>query len=144
MIQEQSYLEVADNSGARKLMCIRVLGGSRKKFARVGDVIKVSVKEAIPTGRVKKGEVVARSKGLFGFFRSEVKSPMDGILINISDILPITSNQDFFGVSIVEGIYAKTLPILPHRLSYPELIDIKNNKRVFYESEKEFCELFIP
>jgi large subunit ribosomal protein L14 len=58
MIQEQSYLEVADNSGARKLMCIRVLGGSRKKFAKVGDVIKVSVKEAIPTGRVKKGEVV--------------------------------------------------------------------------------------
>ena len=58
MIQELSYLEVADNSGARKLMCIRVLGGSKKKFARVGDVIKVSVKEAIPTGKVKKGEVV--------------------------------------------------------------------------------------
>lgn len=55
MIQELSYLEVADNSGARKLMCIRVLGGSKKKFARVGDVIKVSVKEAIPTGKVKKG-----------------------------------------------------------------------------------------
>jgi|TARA_X000000368_G_scaffold33787_1_gene24804 large subunit ribosomal protein L14 len=58
MIQELSYLEVADNSGARKLMCIRVLGGSKKKFAKVGDVIKVTVKEAIPTGRVKKGEVV--------------------------------------------------------------------------------------
>jgi large subunit ribosomal protein L14 len=55
MIQELSYLEVADNSGARKLMCIRVLGGSKKKFAKVGDVIKVSIKEAIPTGRVKKG-----------------------------------------------------------------------------------------
>ena len=58
MIQELSYLEVADNSGARKLMCIRVLGGSKKKFAKVCDVIKVSIKEAIPTGRVKKGEVV--------------------------------------------------------------------------------------
>ena len=58
MIQEQSYLEVADNSGARKLMCIRVLGGSRKKFARVGDIVKVSIKEAIPTGRVKKGDVL--------------------------------------------------------------------------------------
>ena len=58
MIQELSYLEVADNSGARKLMCIRVLGGSKKKFAKVGDVIKVTIKEAIPTGRVKKGEVV--------------------------------------------------------------------------------------
>ena len=49
MIQELSYLEVADNSGARKLMCIRVLGGSKKKFAKVGDVIKVTIKEAIPT-----------------------------------------------------------------------------------------------
>ena len=58
MIQELSYLEVADNSGARKLMCIRVLGGSKKKFAKVGDVIKVSIKEAIPTGKVKKGQVV--------------------------------------------------------------------------------------
>jgi large subunit ribosomal protein L14 len=62
MIQELSYLEVADNSGARKLMCIRVLGGSKKKFAKVGDVIKVTVKEAIPTGRVKKGEVIVRTK----------------------------------------------------------------------------------
>ena len=58
MIQEQTYLQVADNSGARKLMCIRVLGGSKKRYARVGDIVKVSVKEAIPTGRVKIGEVV--------------------------------------------------------------------------------------
>ena len=58
MIQEQTYLQVADNSGARKLMCIRVLGGSKKMYARVGDIVKVSVKEAIPNGRVKKGEVV--------------------------------------------------------------------------------------
>ena len=57
MIQEQTYLEVADNSGARKLMCIRVLGGSKKRYAKVGDVIKVTIKEAIPTGRVKKGQV---------------------------------------------------------------------------------------
>ena len=57
MIQEHTYLEVADNSGARKLMCIRVLGGSKKRYAKVGDIVKVTVKEAIPTGRVKKGEV---------------------------------------------------------------------------------------
>ena len=63
--------------------------------------------------------------------------------ISISDILPITSKQDFFGVSIVEGIYAGVLPILPNRLSYPELIDIKNNKRVFYNSEKEFLDLLV-
>ncbi|NCP62107.1 MAG: 50S ribosomal protein L14 [Alphaproteobacteria bacterium] len=57
MIREQSRLEVADNSGARKVECIRVLGGSRKKTARVGDIIVVAVKEAIPDRRVKKGEV---------------------------------------------------------------------------------------
>ena len=57
MIQTQSYLEVADNSGARRVMCIKVLGGSHRRYARVGDIIKVTVKEAIPRGRVKKGDV---------------------------------------------------------------------------------------
>ena len=58
MIQMQSNLDVADNSGARRVMCIKVLGGSKRKYAGVGDVIVVSVKEAIPRGRVKKGEVL--------------------------------------------------------------------------------------
>ena len=58
MIQMQSNLEVADNSGARRVQCIKVLGGSKRKVAGVGDVIVVSVKEAIPRGRVKKGEVL--------------------------------------------------------------------------------------
>ncbi len=57
MIQQQSNLEVADNSGARRVMCIKVLGGSMRKTASVGDVIVVSIKEAIPRGKVKKGEV---------------------------------------------------------------------------------------
>ncbi|MSP49275.1 MAG: 50S ribosomal protein L14 [Alphaproteobacteria bacterium] len=57
MIQSESHLEVADNSGARRVMCIKVLGGSRRRFASVGDIIVVSVKEAIPRGRVKKGDV---------------------------------------------------------------------------------------
>lgn len=57
MIQMQTRLKVADNSGARELMCIKVLGGSHRRYAGVGDIIKVSVKEAIPRGRVKKGEV---------------------------------------------------------------------------------------
>ena len=57
MIQMQSKLEVADNSGARKVQCIKVLGGSKRKTAGVGDVIVVSVKEAIPRGRVKKGDL---------------------------------------------------------------------------------------
>jgi len=57
MIQMQTNLEVADNSGARRVQCIKVLGGSKRKFAGVGDIIVVSVKEAIPRGRVKKGDV---------------------------------------------------------------------------------------
>jgi large subunit ribosomal protein L14 len=57
MIQMQTCLEVADNSGAREVMCIKVLGGSHRRYANIGDIIKVSVKDAIPRGRVKKGEV---------------------------------------------------------------------------------------
>ena len=57
MIQTESMLEVADNSGAKKLQCIKVLGGSKKRYATIGHIIKVSVKEAIPRGKVKKGEV---------------------------------------------------------------------------------------
>ncbi|WP_343128537.1 50S ribosomal protein L14 [Buchnera aphidicola (Kurisakia onigurumii)] len=58
MIQEQSLLQVADNSGARIAMCIKVLGGSKRRYAGIGDVIKVAIKEAIPRGKVKKGEVL--------------------------------------------------------------------------------------
>lgn len=58
MIQMQTELEVADNSGARRVMCIKVLGGSHRRYARVGDVIKVSVKDAIPRSKVKKGSVM--------------------------------------------------------------------------------------
>ncbi|HVA76827.1 MAG TPA: 50S ribosomal protein L14 [Candidatus Binataceae bacterium] len=57
MIQVQTVLDVADNSGARKVMCIKVLGGSRRRYASVGDVIVVAVKEAIPNAKVKKGDV---------------------------------------------------------------------------------------
>ncbi|EKD77424.1 MAG: 50S ribosomal protein L14 [uncultured bacterium] len=58
MIQVQTVLDVADNSGARRVQCIKVLGGSKRRYANIGDVIKVSVKEAIPRGKVKKGEVL--------------------------------------------------------------------------------------
>ncbi|GEK73945.1 MULTISPECIES: 50S ribosomal protein L14 [Halomonas] len=58
MIQTQTMLDVADNSGARRVQCIKVLGGSHRRYARVGDVIKVTVKEAIPRGKVKKGQVL--------------------------------------------------------------------------------------
>jgi len=66
MIQMQTILNAADNSGARRLMCVKVLGGSKRRYARIGDIIKVSVKEAIPRGKVKKGEtyhaVVVRTR----------------------------------------------------------------------------------
>lgn len=58
MIQMQSMLDVADNSGARRVMCIKVLGGTKRRYAGIGDVVKVSVKEAIPRGKVKKGDVL--------------------------------------------------------------------------------------
>jgi len=58
MIQMQSNLDVADNSGARKIQCIKVLGGSKRRFASIGDIIVVTIKDAIPRGKVKKGEVM--------------------------------------------------------------------------------------
>ena len=81
MIQPESTLEVADNSGARKVACIRVLGGSRRKYASIGDVIVVSVKDAIPNGRVKKGEV---KKAVVVRTRKEV-GRSDGSYIRFDD-----------------------------------------------------------
>jgi large subunit ribosomal protein L14 len=69
MIQMQTNLDVADNSGAKRVMCIKVLGGSHRRYAAIGDIIKVSIKDAIPRGRVKKGEVynalVVRTRKVF-------------------------------------------------------------------------------
>jgi len=81
MIQTQSYLEVADNSGARRVMCIKVLGGSKHRYARVGDRIKVTVKEAIPRGKVKKGQVLT---AVVVRTRKGVRRP-DGSLIKFDD-----------------------------------------------------------
>ena len=90
MIQMQTILGAADNSGARRLMCVKVLGGSRRRYARVGDVIKVSIKEAIPRSKVKKGEmynaVVVRTK-------KGVRRP-DGSLIRFdSNAAVLLNNQ---------------------------------------------------
>jgi large subunit ribosomal protein L14 len=88
MIQTESYLDVADNSGARRVMCIKVLGGSHRRYARVGDIIKVTVKEAIPRGKVKKGQVmsavvVRTKKGL---------RRQDGSLIKFDDNAAVLLN----------------------------------------------------
>ncbi len=89
MIQMQTMLDAADNSGARRLMCVKVLGGSKRRYARVGDVIKVTVKEAIPRGKVKKGElynaVVVRT-------RRGVRRP-DGSLIRFDNNAAVLLNN---------------------------------------------------
>jgi large subunit ribosomal protein L14 len=81
MIQVQTILDSADNSGAKKLMCIKVLGGSKRKYASVGDIIVVSVKEAISDSKVKKGEV---KKGVIVRTRKEINRP-DGSYIRFDD-----------------------------------------------------------
>ncbi len=77
MIQAETKLEVADNSGARRVQCIKVLGGSKRKYASVGDIIVVSVKEAIPRGKVKKGQVM---KAVVVRTAKDIKRP-DGSVI---------------------------------------------------------------
>ena len=81
MIQMQTMLSVADNSGARRVMCIKVLGGSKRRYARVGDLIKVTVKEANPRGKVKKGQVMT---AVVVRTRKGVRRP-DGSLIKFDD-----------------------------------------------------------
>ena len=89
MIQMQTMLDAADNSGARRLMCIKVLGGSHRRYAGVGDIIRVTVKEAIPRGKVKKGQVmtavVVRTK-------KGVRRP-DGSLIKFDDNAAVLLNN---------------------------------------------------
>jgi len=88
MIQTQSYLDVADNSGARRVMCIKVLGGSHRRYAAVGDIIKVTVKEAIPRGKVKKGQVM---NAVVVRTRKGVRRP-DGSLIKFDDNAAVLLN----------------------------------------------------
>jgi large subunit ribosomal protein L14 len=88
MIQTQSYLDVADNSGARRVMCIKVLGGSKRRYARVGDLIKVTIKEAIPRGKVKKGQVMT---AVVVRTRKGVRRP-DGSLIKFDDNAAVLLN----------------------------------------------------
>jgi len=89
MIQSESLLEVADNSGARKVKCIKVLGGSHRRYARVGDIVKVSIKDAIPRGRVKKGQVM---NAVVVRTRAGVRRP-DGSLIRFDDNAVVLLNN---------------------------------------------------
>ena len=90
MIQQQTILDVADNSGAKRVQCIKVLGGSRRRYASVGDVIVVSVKEAIPQAKVKKGEV---ARAVIVRTAREVKRP-DGSYIRFDGNSAVIINKD--------------------------------------------------
>ncbi|OOV86055.1 50S ribosomal protein L14 [Oceanospirillum linum] len=90
MIQTQTMLDVADNSGARRVMCIKVLGGSKRRYARVGDIIKVTVKEAIPRGKVKKGQVL---KAVVVRTRQGIRRP-DGSVIRFDGNAAVMLNTN--------------------------------------------------
>ncbi len=98
MIQTQSVLNSADNTGAKKVMCIKVLGGSKRRFASVGDIIVVSIKEALPEGKVKKGEV---KKGVIVRTRKEIRRA-DGSYICFDDnaIVLVDGNSEPIGTRI--------------------------------------------
>jgi large subunit ribosomal protein L14 len=90
MVQQQTTLDVADNSGAKKLMCIKVLGGTKRKYASIGDVIVVSIKEAIPGAKVKKGEV---AKAVIVRTTKEIARP-DGSYIRFDTNSAVLINKD--------------------------------------------------
>ncbi|RUM87850.1 MAG: 50S ribosomal protein L14 [Thermodesulfatator sp.] len=89
MIQQETKLNVADNSGAKKVLCIRVLGGTRRRYARVGDTIVVTVKEAIPNSKVKKGDV---TRAVVVRTKKEIPRP-DGSLIRFDENAAVLINQ---------------------------------------------------
>ena len=90
MVQTTSTLDVADNSGAKKVMCIKVLGGSKRKYASVGDVIVVSIREAIPQAKVKKGDV---AKAVIVRTKKEISRP-DGSYIRFDGNSAVLINKD--------------------------------------------------
>ena len=90
MIQMQTNLDVADNSGARRVMCIKVLGGSKRRYATIGDIIVVSIKEAIPNAKVKKGDV---AKAVIVRTKKEIARP-DGSYIRFDSNSAVLINKD--------------------------------------------------
>jgi len=98
MIQQESRLNVADNSGAKSIQCIKVLGGTRRRYARVGDIIVVAIKVAIPNGKVKKGDV---HKAVVVRTRKDVSRP-DGTTIRFDDsaAVIILANKEMVGTRI--------------------------------------------
>ena len=122
MIQQQSYLKVADNTGAKELMCIRVLGGSGRRYANIGDIVVASVKKAAPGGTVKKGDVVKAVvvRSVRGLRRN------DGTYIRFDENAAVIIREDknprgtrIFGPvarELREGDYMKILSLAPEGL----------------------------
>ena len=119
MIQMQSLLKIADNSGARSVMCIKVLGGSKRRYANIGDVIKVAIREAIPTGKVKKGQdvdalIVRTKKGVRRRDGSLIKFDENAAVLINAQKAPIGTRV--FGPVTRElrsGKYMKILSLAP-------------------------------
>ena len=90
MIQQTTELDVADNSGAKRVMCIKVLGGSKRKYASVGDIIVVSIKEAIPRGRVKKGDVM---KAVVVRTAKDIRRPDGSVIRYVNNAAVLVDNK---------------------------------------------------
>ena len=120
MIQNYTRLTVADNSGAREVMCFKVLGGSRRRYASIGDVIVVAVKEALPTSKVKKGSV---TKAVVVRTRKEIRR-QDGSLIRFDDNAAVILNNNLEPVGTrIFGPVARELRV-PSKDGYMKIISL--------------------
>ncbi len=120
MIQQETYLNVADNSGARTVMCFKVLGGSKKRYATVGDIIVVAIKDALPTSKVKKGTV---AKAVVVRTKKELRRP-DGSFIRFDDNAAVLlgTNGEPIGTRIF-GPVARELRV-PSKDGYMKIISL--------------------
>ncbi len=120
MIQSETYLNVADNSGARVVMCFKVLGGSKRRYATIGDVIVVTVKEALPTSKVKKGAVM---KAVVVRTKKEVRR-QDGSYIRFDDNAAVLLNNNFEPVGTrIFGPVAREIRV-PSKDGYMKIISL--------------------
>jgi large subunit ribosomal protein L14 len=120
MIQNESYLNVADNSGARTVMCFKVLGGSRRRYAGVGDIIVVAIKDALPTSKIKKGTV---AKAVVVRTRREIRRT-DGTFIRFDDNAAVLLNNNLEPIGTrIFGPVARELRV-PSKDGYMKIISL--------------------
>lgn len=120
MIQNESYLNVADNSGARTVMCFKILGGSRRRYASIGDIIVVAIKDALPTSKVKKGTV---AKAVVVRTKREIRRP-DGTYIRFDDNAAVLLNNNLEPIGTrIFGPVARELRV-PSKDGYMKIISL--------------------